>query len=352
MESIINIPLPFKLPFKEGLKVASGYENNKYFSIELENYNLYLTEDKEHFDEINNTQLRVNFVYDDIDAPAEVENLLRGILYNCLGYINEFLAAIRFTLDLNYVKDITVYDLPDYLHIEVDGNIYLYITSPMKLIEEREILPSDKLHFAQKMLATWEKYPEFALVDRFYSNAKHSIETENFLSAIIELQTSFEIFIRNTMRLIITVDGQKQNRPQKEIDIEIKKKRHIAFRNLVEQHLSKKLKEKLDFYKHPVVNKWYNSLYKIRNEIVHSGKYFVTNEEAQAAYDSYVEVRNYISDKLVEKKYLSEKGNVNLKLFEEIYSNPKKHEEIHQKLKKYNLVPSDLDFLPRKENNH
>ncbi|MED3997805.1 HEPN domain-containing protein [Peribacillus frigoritolerans] len=347
MKAIINIPLPFKLPFKEGLKVVSGYENNKYFSIELEHYYLYLSEDKKNFDESNNTQLIVTYVYDDKDVPAEVENLLRGIIYNCLSYVNDFLTSIRFTLDLNYVKDITVYDLPDYLPIEVDGNTYLYITSPMKLIEESEILPSKKLQLAQKMMATWEKYPEVALVDRFYSSAKHSIETENFLSAIIELQTSFEIFIRNTMRLVVKIDGQRQNRPQKEIEKEIEEKKNIAFRNLIEQHLSRKLGEKLDFFKHPVIYKWYKHLYKIRNDIVHSGKYFVTNEEAQAAYDSYVEVRNYIADKLVEKKYLSKNGNVDLKLFEEVYSNPKKHKEIRQKLEKYNLVPKDLEFPPR-----
>jgi hypothetical protein len=345
MKAIINIPLPFKLPFKEGLKVVSGYENNKYFSIELEHYNLYLSEDMKNFDEINNTQLIVTYVNDDKDLTAEVENLLRGIIYNCLGYVNNFLTSIRFTLDLNYVKDITVYDLPDYLNIEVDGNTYIYITSPMKLFEESEILPSKKLQLAQKMMATWEKYPEVALVDRFYSNAKHSIETENFLSAVIELQTSFEIFIRNTMRLIVKIDGQRQNRSQIEIEKEIEEKKIIAFRNLIEQHLSKKLGEKLDFFKHPVVYKWYKHLYKIRNDIVHSGKYFVTNEEAQAAYDSYVEVRNYIADKLVEKKYLSEKGNVDLKLFEEVYSNPKIHEEIRRKLEKYNLLPKDLEFL-------
>lgn len=345
MKAFINIPLPFKLPFKEGLKVVSGYENNKYFSIELEGYHLYISEDKKNFDEINNTQLKVTYVYDDKDVPSDVENLLRGIIYSCLGYVNDFLTSIRFTLDLNFVKDITVYDLPDYLHIEVDGKTYLYITAPMKLFKESEILPSKKLQLAQKMMVTWQKYPEVALVDRFYSNAKHSIETENFLSAIIELQTSFEIFIRNTMRLIVKIDGQRQNRTQKEIEKEIEQKKNIAFRNLIEQHLSKKLGEKLDFFKHPVVYKWYKHLYKIRNEIVHSGKYFVTNDEAQAAYDSYVEVRNYIADKLVEKKYLSEKGNVDLKLFEEVYSNPKKNDEIYQKLRKYNLVPKDLEFL-------
>lgn len=259
--------------------------------------------------------------------------------------MNDFLSALRFTHELNYIKTISIYDLPDQLPIEVDGETYLYITSPMKLIEEREILHANDLKVVQQMRATWDKHPEIALVDRFYSNSKHSLASENFLSAIIELQTSFEIFIRNTMRLIITLDGNKQNKPKKEIEKEINNKRNIVFRNLIEHHLSKKLGENLNFDNHKEVNEWYKKLYKLRNDIVHSGKYYVTNNEAQEAYDSYVKLRNYISTRLVEKKYLSKEGNVNLKIFEEVYSNPLIDEKIREKLRKYDLLPKGVDFL-------
>ncbi|HLS65665.1 MAG TPA: hypothetical protein VK029_01605 [Pseudogracilibacillus sp.] len=342
----INIPLSYKIHFEEGLKLVSGYENNKYFRIEFEHYTLYLSEDQEEYEESQQTQLNVTYVYDKEDTPTDLDALLSGIVYNCLGYVNDFLTSVRYTLNLNYVKSVTVYDLPEYLQIEVDGENYLYITTPMKLIGEKETLSSSKLSSVRQTMATWEKYPEVGIVERFYSSAKHSIETENFLSAIIELQTSFEIYIRNTMRLIIKIDGQKQNRPQQEIQKEIENKKSIPFRNLIEQHLSKKLGEKLNFFKHPVVKKWYENLYKIRNDIVHSGKYFITNDEAQMAYDSYVELRNYIADKLVDKKYLSEKGNVDLKLFEVNYATPTKQEDIQQKLKKHDLVPQDVNFLP------
>jgi hypothetical protein len=237
--------------------------------------------------------------------------------------------------------------LPEHLLIEVEGSTYLYITSPMKLIKEREILPKEKLQMSQKTMATWDQYPEFALVDRFYGNAKHSIETENFISAIIELQTSFEIFIRNTVRLIVKTDGKREKWPEAKIQQELQKKKNVPFRNVIEQHLSKKINEKINIKEHPVIKKWYINLYVIRNDIVHSGKYFVTNEEAQNAYNSYVEVRGYITDKLVTKGYLSKEGTVNLKFFEDVYSNPQIQEDMWEKLREYKLIPEDIDIIEK-----
>ncbi|WP_260286344.1 HEPN domain-containing protein [Peribacillus aracenensis] len=343
MKAYIEIPLPFVLPIEEGNKIVSNY-NDKSFKIDFEHNILYVTENKVDFEEINHTQLNITYVYDGEGVPSETNDLLRGIIYNCLGYVNDFLSSLRFTHGLNYIKNISIYELPDQLPVEVDGQTYLYITSPMKLIEEREILNSNDLAKVQSNRATWEKYPEIGLVDRFHSNAKHSLASENFISAIIDLQTSFEIFIRNTIRLAITLDGNKQKKSKLEIEKEIENKKNIYFRNLIEHHLSKKLDEDLDFNKHIVVKEWYEKLYKLRNNIVHSGKYHVNNHEAQEAYDSYVKLRNYISNRLVEKNYLSKEGYVNLKIFEEIYSNPLKDEEIREKLMKYNLLPRGVDF--------
>ncbi|TLS37259.1 HEPN domain-containing protein [Pseudalkalibacillus caeni] len=338
IKSYVEIPLPFRLPIEEGNKAVTGYQN-KIFQVEFKHSPLYLSKDKIEYTETIQTLLKITYIYDGDGVPSESSEMLRGIIYNCLGFINNFLSALRFTNELNYIQEISVYDLPDFLPIEVDGETYLYITSPMQLIEEREILNGNDLSKTQQMLSTWEKHPEIGLVDRFYSSAKHSLASENFLSAIIELQTSFEIFIRNTMRLIIVQDGIRFNKPKKEIEKEILNKKNLPFRNLVEQHLSRKLGVKLNFHNHDVVNEWYEKLYKIRNDIVHSGKFFVTDNEAKEAYDSYVKIRNYISTKLIEKNYLSEDGNVNLKYFEEVYSNPLKDNEIHEKLKKFGFLP-------------
>ena len=347
MKSYIEIPLPFCLPIKEGVKAVSGYEN-KYFQMEFEPYVIYVSEDKKEFTELNQTQLNITYIYDGEEVLDNLEDRLRGVLYNCLGYINDYLSALRFTQELNYIKPISVYDLPEHITIEIDNELYLYITSPLKLIEEKEILSSESMAKTQSMIATWDKYPEIGLVDRFYSSAKHSISAENFISAIIDLQTSFEIFIQNTMRLIIIQDGKRLKKPKKEIDKEIQNTKKLPFRNLIEQHLSKKLKIKLHFQNHATMNNWYEKLYKLRNDIVHSGKFNVNGNEAKDAYDSYVEIRNYISDKLVEKKYLTREGNIELKYFQDIYSNPTKQHEIQDKLRRYGLLPDGLEFLPKK----
>jgi Apea-like HEPN len=342
MKSYMEIPLPYILPLDEDKKIISAYED-KYFRIEFQNFRSYITENKKEYIEVNQTQLNIIYIYEGRGVPDQLEEKLRGVLFNCIGYVNEFLSSLRYAFDLNYIKEITVVDLPEYLTIEIDGEAYLYITAPLKLIEEREQLSSEALSKVQQVLATWEKYPEFGLVERFYSSAKHSMSSENFISAIIELQTSFEIFCRNTIRLIINKDGEKFNKHPNEVKNELEKIRNIPFRNLIEHNLSKKLGERLNFDNHPVVNNWYQKLYKVRNDIVHSGRFFVKNEEAQEAYDSYIQIRNYITSLLVKKSYLDARGTVDLKPFEKVYSNPSRSDEIWDKLKEHNLVPEGIE---------
>lgn len=349
MKAYLEIPLPFQLPVDSDKKVVSGFENevlgNKYFKTKFEHFTSYVTRDKQEFDEINQTQLNITYIYNSKEEVSFDHNdLLRSIVYNCLEYVNDFLSSLRFTNELNYIKTLNIYDLPEVLLINVDNEDCLYITSPMKLIEEREELSIEEFNDAQNIRTTWENHPEIGLVDRFYSSAKHSITSENFLFAIIELQTSIEIFIRNTMRIIITQDGKKQQKSDLEIKKEIDKHNELPFRNLIEHQLSKKLDEELDFEKHAIVNEWYEKLYKLRNDIVHNGRYQFTGTDAKEAYDSYVKLRKYISTKLVDKKYLDKEGNIDLKLFKDVYSNPSKQEEIHAKLIKLGFITSENEI--------
>ncbi|PPA71898.1 hypothetical protein C4B60_00520 [Jeotgalibacillus proteolyticus] len=347
MKAHIEIPLPYILPIELEHKIVSYYENfdkteSKAFQIEFAEDTFYVSEDKDNYEEIKNTKLKITYIFDGKNIPDEVQEILSGVLYNCLGYTNDFLSALRFTYNLNYINTLSIYDLPDFLEIEIDGEVYPYITSPMKLIQQVEKLPDVKLQLAQQTLATWEKHPEFGLVERFLSNAKHSIETEDFVSAVIELQTSFEIFIRNTLRLIIVKDGEKKSKQKEEIDKELKEIKKKQFRLLIEQNLSRKLGVKLKFENHPVAKIWYKNTYKLRNSIVHNGHYHVNNQEAAEAYDGYVKFRNYISDILVEKEYLNKDGLADLQVFKEIYSNQSNSELIHEKLKRYDFIPEGL----------
>ncbi|SFD94980.1 hypothetical protein SAMN05428981_102463 [Bacillus sp. OV194] len=83
----------------------------------------------------------------------------------------------------------------------------------------------------------------------------------------------------------------------------------------MKDHVGRHLKCNLDFDAPGVISEWYQKLYVVRNEIVHSGRTHITGEDAYAAYDAYLAARNYISDKLLEHGYLNENKKADLSPF-------------------------------------
>lgn len=341
MKSKTRIPLPFIIPYENGTRIVSKYENDEYLSIKINQLTLYYKVDEQkEYDEDKQTELEITYISDNDIYPKE--DLTRMIFYKCYNYTNEFLSALRFAIDYNHIRNLTISDLPDYLTIEINDELCLYITSPMKLKKENTRINKEQAKQVINTLTTWENYPQYSLTERFYSKAKNSIESEDFISAIIELQTSMEIFIRNSMKVILTIEGENENKTKELINNDINKMEKTYFKNVIEHHLSKKLETPLDFDENTIVKKWNNNLYQIRNEIVHSGKITVDSSEVYKAFDSYVEFRNYIADKMLEKKFLSKDGMVNLRFFKETYSTNENEEEVIKKLRQLQLIPEDI----------
>lgn len=350
MEAKLSIDLPYIIPFKDGYKIRSGYNNSSIgtvtYQIEFSQQEIYLSEDDESDNYIKSsyTQLKVIYTRSEKSVPANFHEFLRIIIYDCLFYINNFLTSLRIKLNLNYISNINIAVLPDYLDILVNGDFYQYITSPMKLIKEQEVLSLDDLKLTQENISFWELNPKIALVEHFYSNARYSLESENFIYSIIELQISFEIFIGNTMSLLIYAKGRKQDKSDNELKNEVRNKEKVPLKLLIEKHLSSLLGENLNFEANLIVNNWRKKLYDTRNRIVHGGDYYISSSEAREAHDSYVEIRNYITNILINKLYITKSIYTNLKLFDDIFSNPSTQEYIQENLRLHDLISNDILF--------
>ena len=128
--------------------------------------------------------------------------------------------------------------------------------------------------------------------------------TEQFTFAIIELNTSFETYIRLCQKLILVKQGKS--------DSEIEQKLSISFRNTIEDHLGPALGENLKFEESPIMIDWNAKLYSLRNKIVHSGHCYISGNEAYDAYDSLQKTVNHITDLMVNNGFMEEHGKIKI----------------------------------------
>lgn len=308
MKFTTDIKLPFKLPIKDEYQFGSGYEFGEFFSTFYSYKKEVIIEDVPPLLKYC-TSIEIRFLpKEGLYSNIEKDELLRSAVLNFLEYINRFIDALRSCYGLDYIYNITIADLPEYLIIDLDGEGCLYLTRPQEFLREEVTLNAESMRIVGSTLATWDMYPDQFLVDKFFDSAKSHMYKEQMLNAVIDLQTSFEIFIRNTHRLILLKEGESQE--------EIERASSFPFRNVIERHIATALSVDLNFVNEGLINKWYKNLYVLRNQIVHQGRVHVSGNEVYDAYDAYVAVRNYLADCLVEKGYLSEEGKVDLELFE------------------------------------
>lgn len=304
----IEFPLPFKLPIEDGVEIVSSYEIVDLKMTFKQEKNIYKVELDDNEKLYEHTIVMAYYSPNiNLRKKENFSEYLRSAVVNCIEYLNNFIDALRFVLNDREISNFTITDLPEVINILYQNESYGYATSPIKTIKNRDEAGEKEICDALNIISTWEKHPEFAIVDKFFDKAKFHLAKEEFIFSIIELQTSFETFIRNTHRLILI---------KKEVsEEEIAKASEIPFRNVIEQHLAKALKVQLDFKKNSYIKNWYDNLYTLRNQIVHCGRTKVSGNMSYKAYDAYVEARNYISDLLVNEGYLNDDGKIDLKLF-------------------------------------
>ncbi|WP_419883969.1 hypothetical protein ACN6MY_11095 [Peribacillus sp. B-H-3] len=338
MKLKFDLHLPFKLPILDSHKVGSSYHSADFF-IEFNTFQQvsYIEESEMPPLTKEATVITINYLpKKDITENLQHDELLRMTVLDSLHYINRFLDTIRAFTGLNHIYNITIADLPILLLINVENELYLYITQAEEITRNEGTLSKEEIVKAISTMKTYEDAPDIYLVDKFFGSAKNHIYKEQFLDAIIDFQTSFEIFIRNTHRLILTKNGESENT--------ITDASKIPFRNVIEHHLTKYLKTNLNFQNPGKINTWYNNLYKLRNQIVHQGRIDISGEEAYEAYDSYVSARNFISDKLVAEGFLDAEGRVDLGIFKKNVKGSINQEDVIKRLKDLGIIDEGLEF--------
>jgi len=342
MEISLEIPLPFKIPVVNELKFVSGYPWAKFFiRFEMYERSTFFYEEYEKDEKYSKLYVRYFPEASYVTTP-DTNELLRLAVLDSLWYINRLIDASRNCFGLEYLYNITIWDLPSILLIQIEDKKHLYVNNREKIPGENFMINSQGLQLIGRTVATWDQYPELYMVEKFFDQAKSNLYKEQFIEAVINLQTSFEIFIRNTMSLIY-----KQMGLSEEV---ITKRSGKPFRNTIEHQLAKLLKTDLNFHTTPEINKWYKKVYVVRNEIVHQGRYVIDSFEANEAYESYIEARNYISNKLVENNYLSEDGTINLSLIRKKTPIPDDSTEFIKYLKSRGLIDSHLEIAQNPKN--
>lgn len=340
MNLSLDLQLPFKLPIKDGQKIISGYNGEKFVAIFNTHSNpTLIIESGEPPAEEEVTIITLNYLpKDEIVEDLSHDDLLTHTVLRSIHYVNSFLDAIRSCFGLNYIYNITISDLPLILLISNEKESFLYVTQPQEMLISDANLGSDEIAETLTTMSTFDRHPEIYLVEKFFDSAKAHLYREELIDAIVDLQTSFEIFIRNTHRLILLKEGQ---------DEKIENLSRIPFRNVIEQHLSKNLNVDLNFDTPGVINEWYKKLYTIRNEVVHNGRIYITGSDAYDAYDAYVNARNYISDKLYENGYLNQNKKVDLNLFRKNIQEQIDHNKVLKRLKEEGIINQDVEFSKR-----
>jgi len=258
--------------------------------------------------------------------------LQKTFVLNLIGYINHLISAFRISHHLSYLHNITAYDLQSALVIDIDGEGTIY------LIEPPYAPPDMSGEEITKVLGTMTSmvlYPSFYLVDEFYFSALAEMGKENMNRFIVDIETSFEIFIRTVLRLVLVKDNAT--------DEEIKKIESLPFRNAVEQHFAKRLNVDLSFDKNPAMIDWYQNVYTPRNYVVHKGTP-IGHSVAEKAFESHENVRKYITNLLIEREYMNQNGEVDMALVwgDKVY--PEYSSDIIDKMKREGVIPEFCEF--------
>lgn len=292
--------------------------------------------------EFSTTTIIIEFI-PEIDVSSwDMEKHAKEAFIACLLFINQYLDAYRLANNIEFISNFTIPDLPPYIIMIIGDDTIGYTLPHLTKVAGISTPSKDMTKLATEKIMVWDAYRRFGVIDKFRSKAIYHLYTEEFMFAIIELQTSFEAYIRMCQHLIL----QKQNLPEAEIE------KYLLFplKNTIEQHLAKALKENLDFKTNMHISKWNLCLYKLRNEIIHTGRMVFFGNEGYEAYDSYQEVINYLSDLMVREKLISADKNIDVTdLNKNIFEN---HDPIlaKEELKKRGILTflegNDLESKP------
>lgn len=295
----ISFPLPYYIPIKAGEQYVTSYPDFFSFKLSFEVFKNEVAKSKSEIEEyctFIHLEVLPMFNVDELDE----KELTRRVVKNSIVYINNFIDSLRLTLNLNHIKNFSIFDLPPITIVRINSKEIGYVTTPTVMINSIEPAGIELVGETLSKMGTWRVHPYIEVCDKFLSKAMHHLFTEEFVFAIVELQTSFEAYCRLCLHLILEANSAD--------DTAIQRAKNMPLRNLIEHHLGKALNENLSFDTNTVMLKWRNSLYKLRNEIVHDGKSYISGEEAYEAYDSLETFTQYLTGLMIDAGYMDSQG--------------------------------------------
>lgn len=235
-----------------------------------------------------------------------------------IKYVNTIVAAFRRHISYANVRPISVVDMPLTLQVRYDSEESVYISNPHLLFDQWVAeIETEQLQRIGSTLATWNKYPDQSLPDQLFDLAQGNLFREDFSAAIIQLQTSFEVFVDNCLRLGWMRRGLDEETISKRLE-------NTLFKKKLQTHLSELTGLSLDFssLQCKELLDWHQKLYMVRNRIVHEGKAISDRSTGFEALGAYIAFRNLLATQLAKAGILSEGGNVNLGIFERNQDDP------------------------------
>lgn len=299
----IHFPLPFYIPIDSD--ETYGFSFGKDITCRFQ----FKTMDEKDLKIgsvcTNTTTIICEVTYESLDKKISPQDLVLSSVKNSITTINNYLDALRLDADLNFIQNFSIADLPLVIDFEIDDVEGEYITQPTKILQLSKLTTNqvkNAANYALGRLGQWYENPQLDVIDRFLSKGIHHLYTEEFTFAIVELQTSFETYIRLCQRIILTKRGKTET--------EIETAMSIPFKNTIQDHLGPALNENLKFDENPIIKEWNEKLYTLRNKIVHKGDTYITGDSAYEAFDAFQKATNYITGLMVDNSFMNENGKI------------------------------------------
>jgi hypothetical protein len=333
-----EFPVSCKLPLEDGIAFVSKYP---FGSIRADIYTSIIKEGDSAPDsflyQLDENQSVAVVRYSPNEIQGDKRDILSESFTISLNFLNKIIDGIKCAYGFSYIPNIYIHDLPTAINASIDDEdlLYTFYHQKIKIHSEFRIIdPSEVGRF----LSTWDNMPEMAIVDRFLESAKTYLHREQHTNAILDLQTSFELFIRNVQRVILV---------KKDASVEkLRRMGNLGFMNVIKDHLDKTFRGKLDINIEGPMMDWHVNLYSLRNEIIHHGRLFITGNEAYLAYDSYTNARDYISELLVEFSYTTPDRIMRPTDFNKNYKidDFRADSEVIERLKELGFLPKDQEI--------
>ncbi|KSU63676.1 hypothetical protein AS034_05360 [[Bacillus] enclensis] len=309
---IFGIIVPFFIPLKNQNHLTYHVNKNElchYRFHTIENkVNVYTGAYNEEPLNLPKKCTRVEMVYISKDKPSldKLEEFLSEKFDLLVGGLNQLVSSIIVLTKDPYVSKITreVLD-PTILYSIIDPKNYtlksegLFQLNFNKLEQGGGYLTDINTKRVMEGIDLLPNNPFFRAAELFYGS-KRSLSNGDYTRAVIDSQTSVEIFLTALYKYLLKKEGFSKS----EID---KKSNEMRFKSMVIDHFHKRLGGdfNVDDIDSPVGN-WWENTYLLRNNVVHEG-YLPDFEKTEKCLDAVNTLNNYLTDlfhsEKIKKKY-------------------------------------------------